>query len=133
MEAMKKMLLSVIIVFVAWSLMDLIIHGLILGSSYAETAQLWRPEAEMKVVLMRVVTIIAAFAFCAIYSWLIRDKGIGSGLKYGFWFGIVMGVSMGYGSYSVMPIPYHMALTWFLGRLAEGIIAGIIVGAIDKE
>jgi hypothetical protein len=26
----------------------------------------------------------------------------------------------GYGTYSVMPIPYHMALVWFLGSLIEG-------------
>jgi hypothetical protein len=31
-----------------------------------------------------------------------------------------------------MPIPYPMALTWFLGSLVEAMVAGIIVGAIDK-
>ncbi len=129
---MKKMLLAVVVVFVAWSIMDYIIHVSILGSSYQATAQLWRPEGEMRMGLMYVVTLIYSFAFVGIFSWFFRDKGVGSGLKYGFWFGLGSGVAMGYGSYSVMPIPYSMALTWFLGTLAEAVVAGMIVGAIDK-
>jgi hypothetical protein len=40
---------------------------------------------------------------------------------------------MGYGSYSVMPIPYHMALTWFLGAVSEAMVGGVILGAIVRE
>jgi hypothetical protein len=40
---------------------------------------------------------------------------------------------MGYGSYSVMPIPYHMALTWFLGSVVEASVGGMIAGLIIKE
>ena len=40
---------------------------------------------------------------------------------------------MGYGTYSFQPIPYMMALTWFLGSLVEGILAGLIVGAIVRD
>ena len=37
---------------------------------------------------------------------------------------------MGYGTYSVMPIPYSMALTWFLGAVVEGAAAGLLVGSV---
>jgi hypothetical protein len=40
---------------------------------------------------------------------------------------------MGYGSYSVMPIPYHMALTWFMGTVIEAAVGGVILGAIVCE
>jgi hypothetical protein len=56
-----------------------------------------------------------------------------TGLKYGLLFGLGAGVSMGYGSYSVMPIPYHMAFTWFLGSVVEATVGGLILGAIVRD
>ncbi len=129
---MKKIILPTIVVFIAWMILDMIIHNLILGSAYEATANLWRPEAEMKMGLMYVVTLIYAFSFVGVYTWFFRDKGIGTGLKYGLLLGLGVGIGMGYGSYAVMPIPYSMAITWFLGTLVEFGVAGIIVGAIDK-
>jgi hypothetical protein len=130
---MKRFILSVIVVFLAWSVMDYIIHGVILQSSYAATASLWRPMAQMKMGVMYVSVLIAAIAFVLIFSQFFSKKGVGMGLKYGLCFGIATGVSMGYGSYSVMPIPYHMAFTWFLGSVIEAAVGGMIAGAIIKE
>ena len=71
--------------------------------------------------------------FVLIYALFFGKKGVGTGLAYGGLFGIGAGISMGYGTYSVQPIPYMMALSWFLGTLVEGILAGLIVGAIIKD
>jgi len=130
---MKKLILSTIAVFFAWSVMDYIIHGMILGSSYAATASLWRPMGEMKMGVMYVSVLIAALSFVVIFAQFFAKKGIAAGLKYGLWLGLGAGVSMGYGSYSVMPIPYHMAFTWFVGSIIEAAIGGMIVGAIIKK
>ena len=130
---MKKIILSVLSVFIAWSVLDFIIHGIILRSSYEATAKLWRPMGEMKMSLMYVTVLIAALAFVAIYSRFVAEKKIATGVKYGLWFGLGTGVSMGYGTYSVMPIPYLMALGWFLGSLVEATLGGLIVGLIIRE
>ena len=130
---MKKIILSVIAVFFAWSILDYIIHGVILKSSYIETASLWRPMGEMKMGVMYVAVLISAIVFVVIFSQFFSKKGLVQGLKYGLWFGVGAGVSMGYGSYSVMPIPYHMAFTWFLGSVIESAVGGLILGAIIKE
>jgi hypothetical protein len=130
---MKRIILSVVAVFIAWSAMDFIMHGIILKSAYAATASLWRPMAEMKMGVMYVSVLIASIAFVLIFSQFFSKKGVGAGLKYGLCFGIATGVSMGYGSYSVMPIPYYMAFTWFLGSVIETAIGGLIAGAIIKE
>jgi hypothetical protein len=119
---MKKVILSVLAVFVAWSAMDFVIHGVILGPSYAATASLWRPMGEMKMALMYFSVFIAALAFVLIYSLFFSRKGISTGLKYGVLFGLGTGVPMGYGSYSVMPIPYSMAFTWCFGSVVEAMV-----------
>jgi hypothetical protein len=128
----KKILLAGVAVFIAWEILDFVIHGLILGPTYATLPGLFRPHAEMKVVLMAIVALIAAFTFAAAYAWFVNPKSLVTGLKYGLVIGFGGGVSMGYGSYSAMPIPYVMALGWFLGTWVEFAVAGAIVGAIEK-
>ena len=130
---LKRTILAIVAVFVAWSVLDFAIHGLILKASYEATAHLWRPMAEMKMGLMRVVVFIAALAFVMIYVRFIGNKSIARALQYGLWFGLARGVSMGYGSYAVMPITYHIALVWFLGEFVEAALGGLIAGAIFKE
>ncbi len=48
----KRIFLGTIAVFAAWSVLSLVMHGLILGPSYAATAHLWRPPEEMNMALM---------------------------------------------------------------------------------
>jgi hypothetical protein len=130
---MKRTVLAVLAVFVTWSVLDFIIHGLILGSAYAATPSLWRPMAEMKTGLMYFKVLVAAAAFVYIYARFIAEKGIKTAVLYGLVFGIGTGISMGYGSYSVMPIPYAMAFVWFAGSVVEGTIGGLVAGLIIEK
>jgi hypothetical protein len=130
---MKRYLLAVVAVFLAWSALDVVIHGVILAPTYQATAQLWRPEAEMKMGLMYGVGLIAAAAFVAIYARLCANRTLVAGIWYGLLFGIGTGVSMGYGTYAVMPIPYSLALTWFLGTVVEAVTGGLLVGWIVRK
>jgi hypothetical protein len=52
---------------------------------------------------------------------------------YGLLFGVAMGIGMGYGTYAVMPIPYSMALTWFLGTVVEATVGGLLAGLIVRS
>ncbi len=129
----KKILLATVSVFVLWSVLDFLIHGVLLRTAYEATASLWRPMAQMKMGLMYVTVLIAAFMFVLIYSRLITPKTPVSGCKFGVLYGIGVGVGMGYGTYSVMPIPYSMALTWFLGTVAEATLGGLVLGMFFRE
>lgn len=129
---MKRFILAALAVFVAWSILDFIIHGLILQSTYEATAELWRPMAEMKMAGMYVVTAVAALSFTGVYCVLVRPKSLAAGVIYGVLFGIATGVSMGFGTYCVMPLPLHLAVAWFLGSLVEATAAGAIVGAVIR-
>ncbi|MGE5175392.1 MAG: hypothetical protein ACM3JJ_03375 [Hyphomicrobiales bacterium] len=130
---MRKILLTSVVVFVVWSILDFVIHGVLLQSAYAATPQLWRPHAEMKLGVLYVSVFGGALAFTAIWTRFVRPKSAMIGILYGTWFGLAAGLSMGYGSYAVMPIPYGMALVWFLGQLVEGIVAGAVVATLIRE
>lgn len=128
----RRFILAVVAVFIAWSVLDFIIHGLILQSTYQATAQLWRPMGQMKMGLMYVVTFVGAASFAGLYAVLVSPKSAATGLKYGLLFGIAIGFPMGFGTYSYMPVPLTLAVTWFIGSLIEMIVAGAIVGATIK-
>ncbi|MCF6252260.1 MAG: hypothetical protein L3J75_13480 [Methylococcaceae bacterium] len=130
---LKQTILAVIAVFIAWSILDFLIHGVLLKSTYQETANLWRPEDEMNMPLMSIVTLVFSICFVIIYSYLIEPKSLSLGIKYGLILGIATGVSMGFGSYCYMPIPLSLAFSWFIGSLVEITLAGIIVGYMVKS
>lgn len=129
----KRALIAMVAVFAAWTVLDFIIHNLLLMDAYASTAHLWRPREEMKFSLIHLATAISAVVFVYVYARFFAEKNLGTGLRYGFFIGLAWGVGMGYGTYAVMPLPYALALGWFLGTLVEFIAAGLLVGLIVKE
>jgi hypothetical protein len=129
----KRIVLAVVAVFATWTVMDIVIHGVILSKTYADTAQLWRPMEQMKMGLMHLVVLISATVFVSLYALFVGKKSVATAVKFGLLFGLGAGVSMSYGTYAVMPIPYKIAITWFIGTLAETTVAGLLVGSIVKE
>jgi len=129
-EIMKRGLLAVVVLFIFWSLADYLIHGVLLSSMYQATSSLWRPMAEMKMFLIYITVLISAIIFVLIYTLFFKNKGIGSGLGYGFLYGLGAGISMGYGTYAVLPIPYKMALIWFVGTVVEATLGGLLLGLL---
>lgn len=126
----RRLYFAIAAVFIAWSVMDFIIHGVLLKPTYDATATLWRPEAEMKMALMSLVTLIFSICFVMIYALWIEVKSTLRAVQYGLIFGLATGVSMGFGSYSYMPIPLSLAWSWFAASLAEALVAGLLTGLI---
>jgi len=130
---MKRISLAVLSVFVTWCILDFIIHGVILSTAYQATAVLWRPLEEMKTGLLYFTVLISSMIFVSIYALFFSEKKVETAVKYGLLFGIGVGISMGYGSYAVMPIPYKMAFVWFLGAAVEGTLGGLLTGLIVRK
>lgn len=129
----KRTIWAVVAVFIAWSVLDFVLHGLLLRSTYEATASLWRPMDQMNMPLMYFVTLVFTTCFVLIYGLLIGQKSLALGIRFGALFGLATGISMGFGSYVYMPIPLTLAVSWFLGSWIEAITAGVIVGAIMKS
>lgn len=129
----KKIILTTLAVFVAWLILDYVIHFLILKPSYEATTFLWRPMTEMKTGLLLIVSILVSLLFVVIYARLISPKNLQTAISFGVLYGLASGISMSYGSYSFLPIPYNIVLIWFLGILVKAIVAGLLVGLIIIE
>jgi hypothetical protein len=128
----KRMILAIVVVFIAWSVMDYILHGLLLRPTYEATASLWRPMDQMNMPLIYLVSLIFTACFVSIYGLLVGQKSLASGIQFGALFGLAMGITMGFGSYSYLPIPVMLAWSWLFGSLIKAIAAGAIAGLILK-
>ena len=73
---LKPNLLAIIAVFVVWSILDFLIHGMLLQSTYEATADLWRPMEEMNILLAYGVTLGFSICFVLIYDLLISEKSL---------------------------------------------------------
>ena len=129
---LKRAILAIVAVFIAWTILDFLIHGILLGPTYEATANLWRPMEEMSMPLMYLVTLASTVCFVAIYGFLVGNQSFTTGIQYGALFGLATGISMGFGSYTFMPIPLSLAWTWFIGTFVEAIVAGGLLGLILK-
>ena len=130
---MKKYLLGSLAVFITFSVLDFIIHAVLLKGAYEASASLWRPMGEMNMGLMYLVTAITSLTFTAIYAFHVRGGSVSAGVKYGLLYGIGGGFAWGMGTYAMMPIPMNLAWAWFLGFTVECLVAGAVAGAIVKN
>ena len=130
---LKRLLLSGLAILIAWTVLDVLMHRLLLQPMYEENASLWRPFDQMNVVLIYVVTFTLIATFVGTYWLLIRPKSLGVGLRLGTFIGLALGISAGFGTYIHMPIPLALAWGWFIGGWLKAIAAGFIVGALVTE
>ena len=131
---MRKILLSTVVVFIVWAILGFLFHGILLKGLY-DTAPvgLFRQMADMKMWLSYLVSLVLAGVFCSIYAYFISEKSMKKGLYYGLFLGFGYGLGMGYGTYATMPLPYSLALCWFLITIFEYGVAGLLVGLIVKK
>jgi len=121
----KKVLLGALAVFVVFMVMDFIVHGKLLESAYQETQSMWRPDMMSKMWIFWVVRLVTAYFFVLIFSKGYENKGLMEGVRYGLYAGVMLSVGYAYGSYASFPMPYSMALQWFLYGVATYVIAGV--------
>ena len=129
---LKRLLFSGLAILLAWTVIDLLMHRLLLRAMYEENTSLWRPFDQLNVVLIYIVVFTLISTFVAIYWLLVRPKSLRVGLGLGALFGLALGISAGFGTYIHMPIPLALAWGWLIGGWLKGVVAGGIVGALIK-
>ena len=126
----KKVLIGWVAVFVWIMVWEMIVNVVLLAGEYMATAHLWRPEAEMKMWLFWVVYIFVAFFLSLLFSKGYEGKGMSEGIRFGLYIGFLMAIPMAYGTYGAMPIPYSLALKWFIFGMIEYVVAGVILASV---
>lgn len=128
----KRFIWASIAVFIAFEVVDVIVHTVILGSTYESLSAVWRPDMISLYWIFLVGALIMAFLFVYIFIKGYENKGIMEGVRYGIIIGLFASIPYGFYSYVTYPLPFSLCLQWFIYSLIEFIICGVIVAAIYK-
>jgi hypothetical protein len=108
-------------------------NNLLLADLYARHAGVFRPQAEMNLVVGLGATLAGFFVFAYAYA-----KGYegGPGALEGLRFGVVVGLLLACFSvawnYVVLPVSAALAAAWVVDVIAEMAIYGTVVGLVYK-
>jgi hypothetical protein len=130
----KKLWAGFIAVWVVYGFLESIVNTVILKSTYlgANAVNLWRPEGEMRIWIIYIAYLFFAFFFTLVFSKGFENKGIMEGVRYGFYVGMMCMVPAAYVNYATMPMPFMLALQWFIYGLITVIICGIVLSYVFK-
>lgn len=130
----KNLLLSGVVVFIAYQVLDFVTHEVLMRSGYDATAQVWRPQEEMMsfMWIFIVVNLLWSFIFVYLFDQMNKGKGIQEGIKYGFCIGLFVVTPMAYNTYAVLPVPHSMALGWFVYGMIKVMACGAVLSLVHK-
>ncbi len=130
----KRYFLASLASFVFIFLFEFLFHGNILMPAYERTAHLWRSSDQMQQFMhwMLISQILKAFVVGFIFTRHYEGKGLVEGIRFGSMIGLLLGV-MQFSTYAYMPIPFGLALSWFIGSFIEALGVGIILALIYKK
>ncbi len=129
----KRFVWASIAVFVAFEIIDTVVHMVILRKTYEALAPIWRPEMTSLSWIFPVCALIMAFLFVYIFIKGYENKGIMEGVRYGIIIGLFISIPYGFCSYAMYPLPFSLCLQWFIYSMITYIIGGIIAAAIYQS
>jgi hypothetical protein len=132
----KKLWITFVVVFIVYFILDWLVNGVLLHSTYMaeDVARIMRSEAEVNSNMWMIVIsdLVYTFFFTFIFSKGFENKGWMEGMRYGLYIGLMVSLPMAYITYAVQPIPYSLALQWFIYGTLQNIIIGIVAALLYK-
>lgn len=130
----KRLILSIVVLFVTLFATDFLIHGVWLKGAYKETAHLWRPEAEMGKFFpfLLLGQLLATVPFVVIwFQGAPAASTLGRSCLYGLTMG-VYGQAMTCILYAVQPMPANIMLSWGAAGLAQAVLLGAVLHCVGR-
>ena len=128
----KRYLAASVAVFAFSMALGYLVHGVILQSTYQSIQGVWRTDMQSKMWINTLVALLVSFLAVYIFTKGYEGKGIMEGLRFGLVIGLFLSIPAAYGTYMIIPIPYYLALEWFLYGTAQWVILGAVAAAVYK-
>jgi hypothetical protein len=124
---------AAVVAWIAYLLLSSLVNNVLLADLYAQHANVFRPQAEMNLVLGLGATLIGFFVFA--YAYATGYEG-GAGALEGLRFGVIVGLLLSCfavtWNYVVLPVSGSLAVAWVVDTLVEMALYGCVVGLIYK-
>ena len=131
----KKFLISWVVVFIAWMIAGMLVHGIWLGETYAAMTNIMRPEAEQQSLMpfMMIAHVLMAGAFVWIYQRGQEDKPwMAQGLRFGVAVALLAPIPTFMIYYTVQQTPGMLAVQQSIGDSIVVVVLGLLVAFLNK-
>jgi hypothetical protein len=124
---------AAIVAWIASLALSPLVNNVLLADLYARHASVFRPQAEMNLVLGLGASLVGYFVFAYAYA-----KGYegGNGALEGLRFGVIVGLLLAcfavVWNYVVLPVSGSLAVAWIVDTLVEMALYGVVVGLVYK-
>jgi len=129
----RRIWIGFLAVFLATQTFEGLINFYVLDPIYSQWSYVWRPIAEVKFWMLPFTGMFFSFFFTFIFSKGYEKRGLGEGIRYGFYVAMMVSLPHAYGTYALMQIPYSVALQWFIFGSLECVGAGMILAIVFKS
>jgi hypothetical protein len=130
----KRLLLSLVVAFVAISATDYLIHEVWLKNVYSvDAGKLWRSEADMQSHMSGIFVgqFFIAVAFAMLWARIaMGGAGLQCALALGFFLGLFYcgGVII---THAVQPLPHGLAMKWISSGIVQNLVVGILMYLVN--
>ncbi|HKE59613.1 MAG TPA: hypothetical protein VKB46_23040 [Pyrinomonadaceae bacterium] len=131
---MKRLVLTIIVVFVVANFTGYFIHAIWLRNEYATVANLYRPEGQEKMPF--IVLAYLAFAIGAVWTYAhgVEEKPwLGQGVRFGIALWLILSVPWFFITYAVQPIPLILLAKQVLSEVVDKIFLGIVIALLYRR
>jgi|OpeIllAssembly_1097287.scaffolds.fasta_scaffold871856_1 hypothetical protein len=129
----RRILIGFLAVFLATQTFEGLVNFYVLDPLYSQSSGIWRPIPEVKFWMLPFTGMFFSFFFTFIFSKGYEQRGLGEGIRYGFYVALMVALPHAYATYALMQVPYSLALQWFLYGTLEYVCAGVILAIVFKS
>ncbi len=130
----KSLLISIVVLFIAITVTDILIHGVWLSPVYEATKSLWRADMASGAYMgwLHAGHGLAAVAFTMLWAaGFAQNAKLSCGVKYGAMMALFTQANTLI-TYAVQPITLEIVWKWMVSGVLQGIILGIVVFWVYK-
>jgi|Deesub1362B_J571_1020462.scaffolds.fasta_scaffold01106_2 hypothetical protein len=128
----KRYILTSLIVWLVYDLLNFILHGMILSGAYQEHASIFRPNMQNMMWIIYLANLFFAFAFVFIFTKGYENKGLAEGFRYGIYISWLTWLPASLIEYAMYPYPFSLIVYMFIGGVITFILLGVLTAALYK-
>ena len=129
----KKLVLTIIVVFVVANITGFLIHALLLAPDYMAVKEHYRPEGQEKMIWICLAYLAFAIGSVIVYAKGVEAKPwLGQGIRFGLLMWLVLAVPSFFIAYAVQPVPTMLMAKQVLFEGIDKIVLGVITAALYR-
>ncbi len=131
---MKRLILTIIVVFFVANLTGFLIHAYLLRADYMLIAQHYRPEGQEKMVFISLAYLAFAIGSVIVYAKGVEDKPwLEQGIRFGILMALILAIPSFFIAYAVQPVPSALMVKQVMFETVDKVVLGIVTAAIYRR